>query len=216
MKDNQKIAITGLDVRIGLAVGISLLVCQIASLLGLQLQSLAACTGAVMCMQENGKASLKAGLNRLLGVVCGGVLGILVVLVQIKFANAYLFAALCCVAIILDLLLCKIVRLPYIAARVSCITFLLVVLVLSGTARISYALGRFWGTLAGAVVAMLLAFVWDALAGRKRNAAAKPGETAKPEAAVKPEEAAKPEEAVNPEDPVKLEEAVNPEEPVKP
>ena len=57
MNNNQKIAVTGLDLRIGIAIMLSLLVCHIASGLGFQLQSLAACTGAVMCVQENGKAS---------------------------------------------------------------------------------------------------------------------------------------------------------------
>lgn len=172
MKENQKIAVTGLDIRIGLAVAISLVVCEIASLFGLQLQSLAACTGAVMCVQETGKVSLKAGLTRLLGVVCGGVLGIIVVLIQIKVSNAYLFAVLCGVAIVLNLLLCKLVKMPYITARVSCITFLLVVLVLAGTARIYYALGRFWGTLVGAVVSVLVTYAWDAITKAKQKTAA--------------------------------------------
>lgn len=199
-----KFSVTGLDVRIGLSVALSLLVCQIASLFGLQLQSLAACTGAVMCVQETGKASLKAGLTRLLGVICGGVPGILVVLIQVKLSNAYLFAVLCGIAILLDLMLCKAVKLPYIAARVSCITFLLVVLVLSGTARINYAIGRFWGTMAGAVVSVLVTFVWCAVAGKMQKAPANPETPAKPEAPAEPEAPAASEA------PAEQEEAANP------
>lgn len=173
MNNNQKIAVTGLDIRIGIAIMLSLLVCHVASGLGFQLQSLAACTGAVMCVQENGKASWKAGLTRLLGVVCGGTVGIVVVLIQSRFDNAYLFMVLCGVAVVANLLLCKIVKMPYVTARVSCMTFLLVVLVLQGTARINYAFGRFLGTLVGALVSLLVAVVWDAIGQKKVNATAK-------------------------------------------
>lgn len=173
MNNNQKIAVTGLDIRIGIAIMLSLLVCHIASGLGFQLQSLAACTGAVMCVQENGKASWKAGLTRLLGVVCGGAVGIVVVLIQSRFDNAYLFMILCGVAVVVNLLLCKVVKMPYVTARVSCMTFLLVVLVLQGTARINYAFGRFLGTLVGALVSLLVAGVWDAISRKNVNSAAK-------------------------------------------
>lgn len=173
MNNKQKIAVTGLDIRIGIAIMLSLLVCHIASGLGFQLQSLAACTGAVMCVQENGKASWKAGLTRLLGVVCGGAVGIVVVLIQSRFDNAYLFMLLCGVAVVVNLLLCKVVKMPYVTARVSCMTFLLVVLVLQGTARINYAFGRFLGTLVGALVSLLVAVVWDAISRKSVNAAAK-------------------------------------------
>lgn len=173
MNNNQKAAVTGLDIRIGIAIMLSLLVCHIASGLGFQLQSLAACTGAVMCVQENGKASWKAGLTRLLGVVCGGAVGIVVVLIQSKFDNAYLFMILCGVAVVVNLLLCKVVKMPYVTARVSCMTFLLVVLVLQGTARINYAFGRFLGTLVGALVSLLVAVVWDAIARKNVNVTAK-------------------------------------------
>lgn len=174
MKEEQKSLVAGLDIRIGVTVAISLLLCNLAALLGLQIQSLAACTAAIMCVQETGKASWKAGLTRLLGVVCGGVLGILVVLIQSKFDNAYLFVVLCGVAVILDIVLCRLIKLPFIAARVSCITFLLVVLVLGGTARINYALGRFLGTLLGAVVSVVITFAWDAVAGAKQKQTSNP------------------------------------------
>lgn len=173
MNNNQKIAVTGLDIRIGIAIMLSLLVCHITSGLGFQLQSLAACTGAVMCVQENGKASWKAGLTRLLGVVCGGAVGIVVVLIQSRFDNAHLFMILCGVAVVVNLLLCKVVKMPYVTARVSCMTFLLVVLVLQGTSRINYAFGRFLGTLVGALVSLLVAVVWDAISRKNVNTAAK-------------------------------------------
>lgn len=170
MKDNQKIAVTGLDIRIGIAIMLSLLVCHVASMMGIQLQSLAACTGAVMCVQDNGKASWKAGLTRLLGVVCGGVVGIVVVLIQSRFDNVYLFMILCGAAVVVNLLLCRIVKMPYVTARVSCMTFLLVVLVLQGTARINYAVGRFLGTLIGALVSLLVTVGWDVIAQEKSDA----------------------------------------------
>lgn len=67
----NKIGIEPIEIAIGAAVALTLLVCHIAGALGLQIQALAACTGAVMCVQDSKKASWGAGLNRIKGVLCG-------------------------------------------------------------------------------------------------------------------------------------------------
>ncbi len=72
--------LTGLELRIGITITLCLLICKLIGLLGYQVQALAACTGAVMCVQDGGKASFAACKNRLIGVICGGVLGVGVVL----------------------------------------------------------------------------------------------------------------------------------------
>lgn len=164
----QKIGVAPIDIAIGSAIVICLLACHIAGALGLQIQALATCTGAVMCVQDSRKASWGAGINRILGVVCGGSMGIAVVLLDNVIGNDYVFYLLCGAGIIVNLFLCKAVKLPFVQARVSCMSLLLVVLVLQDSARINYALGRFIGTLVGAVVALVVSMIFAKLMAKKK------------------------------------------------
>lgn len=168
MNETQnKIGLTGLEFRIGITIVLCLLFCKLCELLGFSLQALAACTGAVMCVQEGGKASFGACKNRVLGVICGGIVGVGVVLLDNLIGVDLVFWLLVGLGIMANFVLCKVVKLPLVQARVSCMTVLLVVLVLGGEARISYAIGRFLGTLAGALVAWAVSFVWEKLAQKK-------------------------------------------------
>lgn len=166
----NKVSVTGIDVSIGVTVMLCLLVCHLAGMLGLQLQALSACTGAVMCVQDSRKASWGAGLNRILGVICGGVAGIAVVLVDNVIQIDLVFYLLMGIGVVLNLLLCKLVKLPFVQARVSCMSLMLVTLVLQGGARINYAFGRLLGTLVGAVVALLVSMAFSAMLQKKKSA----------------------------------------------
>ena len=163
----NKISIAGIDISIGVTVMLCLLVCHVAGLLGVQLQALSACTGAVMCVQDSRKASWGAGLNRILGVICGGVAGIAVVLADNLIQIELVFYLLMGVGVVLNLLLCKLVKLPFVQARVSCMSLMLVTLLLQGGARINYAFGRLIGTLVGAVVALLVSMAFAAAFQKK-------------------------------------------------
>lgn len=164
----QKIGIAPIDVAIGVSVIVCLLVCHVAGLLGLQIQALAACTGTVMCVQDSKKASWGAGLNRILGVLCGGVIGILIVLIDNAVNADLLFYLLVGVGVVANMLLCKVVKLPFVQARVSCMSLLLVTLVLQGGLRINYAFGRLIGTLVGACVALLVSMVYAAVTKKEK------------------------------------------------
>ncbi len=164
----QKIGIAPIDVAIGISVIACLLVCHVAGLLGLQIQALAACTGAVMCTQDNRKASWGAGLNRILGVLCGGAIGILIVLIDNAVNMDLLFYLMVGVGVVANMLLCKVVKLPFVQARVSCMSLLLVTLVLQGGLRINYAFGRLIGTLVGACVALLVSMVYAAVTKKEK------------------------------------------------
>ena len=154
-KANSSGKLLGLtEIAVGVSVTIVLFVCMLVGKAGFSLQTLAACTGAVMCTQESGKASWKACLTRLLGVITGGVVGIALVALDNVMQLPAVFYLLCGVGIVANILFCKLLKIPFIQAKVSCMTLLLVVLVLGGPARYSYALGRFIGTLCGALVAM--------------------------------------------------------------
>lgn len=164
----NKICVEPIEIAIGAAVALTLLVCHLAGMLGLQIQALAACTGAVMCTQDNKKASWGAGLNRILGVLCGGVIGILIVLIDNAVNADLLFYLLVGVGVVANMLLCKVVKLPFVQARVSCMSLLLVTLVLQGGLRINYAFGRLIGTLVGACVALLVSMVYAAVTKKEK------------------------------------------------
>lgn len=164
----NKLGIAGIDLAIGAAVVLTLLACHVAGMLGLQIQALAACTGAVMCVQDSKQASWGAGLNRIKGVLCGGIVGIAVVLVDNAVNLDLIFYLLVGIGVVANLLLCKIVKLPFVQARVSCMSLMLVTLVLQNTARIHYALGRLIGTLVGAVVALLVSMAFAAIMKKEK------------------------------------------------
>lgn len=168
MNETQnKIGLTGLEFRIGITIVLTLLVCKLSEILGFSIQALAACTGAVMCVQEGGKASLGACKNRVLGVICGGIVGVGVVLLDNLIGVDLVFYLLVGLGIMANFLLCKVAKLPLVQARVSCMTVLLVVLVLGGDARINYAIGRFIGTLVGALIAWAVSAAWEKIAPKK-------------------------------------------------
>ena len=149
--DDKKVILISQDIRIAVAVAVSLLICQFAPI-----QALAACTSAIMCSQDGGTPSWKSLLTRLLGVICGGVAGAIVALIHGLLPGAFVFALLSGLGILLDMILCRVTKMPYIAARVSAISFMLVALM--GGAN--YAVNRFLGTLCGGVIAVAVAAVW--------------------------------------------------------
>ena len=168
MKETEnRITLTGLEFRVGITMVLCLLLCDFCELLGFSLQALAVCTGAVMCVQEDGKTSLGACKNRVLGVICGGVVGVGVVFLDNLISIDLFFYLLVGVGIMANFLLCKATKIPPVQARVSCIAMLLVVLVLDGPARIPYAITRFIGTLVGALVAWGVSAAWEKLAPKK-------------------------------------------------
>ena len=158
--DDKKVILTSQDIRIAVAVAVSLLICQFAPI-----QALAACTAAIMCSQDGGKPSWSSMLTRLLGVVCGGIAGAIVALLHGLLPNAFVFALLVGLGILLDMILCRITKMPYIAARVSAISFMLVALM--GGAH--YAVNRLIGTLCGGVIAVIVAVVWIWIAKKVRH-----------------------------------------------
>lgn len=161
-QQKEKLGITNADVRIGIGIAVCLIIVHFCD----TIQALAACTAVIMCTQDTAKFTLKAGLTRLLGVVIGGVCASIVVLLNCVLTNDYIFILLCGLGVVLNLFCCKLAKMPNIVARVSCITFALVTLVTAGTFRFQYALLRLLGTLAGAVVVLVISWVWDKVSGK--------------------------------------------------
>lgn len=163
--DRQKIEITGMDIRIAIAIGICLLTAKFCP----YLQSLSACTAVILCTQDNAKISWKTGITRLIITAVGGIIGILTVLVDNAVQNNYVFILMVSAGIPLILLICKALKVPYISARISCVTFVLVVVVAAGSERISYAVFRLIGTFYGIVISFVIAWLASRLPKRKAD-----------------------------------------------
>ena len=151
------------DIQIGVTIILSMLLCHWANQAGIRIEALVVTTGAIMCVQDSTKAAYKASLVRILGVLCGGLTGIAIVLIDNVLGMTYVFYLMCGMGVVLNMLLCRQFGLNYVRGRVSCITMLLVVMVAHGADRLEYAMGRLVGGLAGALVAILVTYVFAAI-----------------------------------------------------
>lgn len=163
--NEQKVKVTGLDIRIAIAIGICLLTAKFCP----YLQPLSACTAVILCTQDNAKISWKTGVTRLIITIVGGVIGILVALIDNEIQSDYVFILMVCAGIPLIILIYKALKVPYISARIGCVTFVLVVVVAAGSERISYAVFRLIGTFYGVVISFVIAWIAGQLPERKAD-----------------------------------------------
>ena len=147
-----------LDIQIGVTIVLSLLLCRWAGV-----EALAVTTGALMCVQDSTKAACASSLVRMAGVFFGGLLGVAIAVIDNVAGQPYIFYLLCGGGVVANLLLCKRFGMAYVQARVSALTLLLVVMVFDGTDRLAYAVDRFAGSLAGAVIALAVTFAFGKL-----------------------------------------------------
>ena len=159
-----------MDLQIGLTIILCLFLCHWANGVGLQIESLAVTTGALMCVQDSTKSTYSSSLIRMVGVLCGGLLGMVIAVIDNLVGQPYLFYLLCGIGVVVNLLLCKRFNMIYVQARVSALTLLLVVMVFEGTDRLSYALNRFTGSLMGALIALAVTFIFGKLLPDERTA----------------------------------------------
>lgn len=167
----EKAEVTALDVRIAIAAGICCLTATVLNLLNLKftvgemrleiIQKMTACISCLLCCQDVTKASLKAGVNRLIITAVGGVVAIAVILIDNAASNEWLMVAMVAAGVLLTLFLCKAARVPYINARIGGVTFILVSCTLSGRARIWYAIFRLISTFYAVLVVLFVTWLWE-------------------------------------------------------
>jgi uncharacterized membrane protein YgaE (UPF0421/DUF939 family) len=136
-----------------------------------EFQTMTACITTILCVQDGGKESGKAGLIRLVITAVGGLAAVFVVLLDDVAGMPWLFALMIMAGLLLTLLGCKLARVPAFNARIGGVTFILVVLTKTGNDRIGYALFRLLSTLYGAAAVMLVTavFVFFTTSGRKNE-----------------------------------------------
>lgn len=156
MKANTK-KIGMVDIEIVVAIGI----CVVLSWLVPYFQVMTACISVLLCMQDGVRLCWKMGLTRLIITAIGGVVGVGVVLLDEWLQNRWLFLLLVMLGVLLTMLGCKLAKVPDISARIGGVTFVLVSMTLTSTARLGYALLRLLSTMGGVVVVLAVAAVFS-------------------------------------------------------
>ena len=167
----EPVRVSKIDLRIMVAVAVCYVGATVLKKMGILfsygemrleiLQTMTSAIACLLCCQDSTKASLAAGKNRLIITAVGGLVGMVVVLVDTRVGNAALMTAMVAGGVLLTLFLCKAARVPYINARIGGVTFILVSLTLSGDARLLYALFRFLSTLYGVLVVLIVTFIFE-------------------------------------------------------
>lgn len=167
----EKAGISRIDVRIAVAVAICSLTSTILNYMGLKftygemhlevIQKMTACIACLLCCQDNTKISYKAGVNRLIITAIGGVVGIVVIILDNLIGNQWIMVGMITLGILLTLFLCKAAKVPYINARIGGVTFILVTCTLTGSARVWYGVFRFVSTFYGVLVVLLVTWVLE-------------------------------------------------------
>jgi uncharacterized membrane protein YgaE (UPF0421/DUF939 family) len=154
---NKVVFLNKIDIEIALASGI----CLFAANFIPNFQAMTACISTLLCVQEGVKPSVKAGIIRLMVTAVGGIIGILIVLLDDQAINQWLFVALIMLGIMAVLLGCRLTGIPAFNARIGGVTFVLVVLTKTDSERIAYALFRFLSTLYGVASVLIVTAVFS-------------------------------------------------------
>ncbi len=169
--------LTKLDLRIAVAAAICVLTATILNELNLKfafgqmrlevIQKMTAAIACLLCCQDNMMISRKAGVNRIIITFIGGLLAILLTLVDMAIGNVYISVILLFVGLLGTLYLCKCAKVPYINARIGGVTFILVYCTMAGNARIYYGIFRLVSTIYGVLVTLVVTWVFEKIFPKK-------------------------------------------------
>lgn len=167
----EKKGISQLDVRIVISATICVLTATVLNMFDLKftygegsleiIQKMTAAIACLLCCQDDTKISWKSGINRMIITAIGGVIAIVVTLLDALFQNQIVFVFMIAIGLLLTLLFCKMAGVPYINARIGGVTFILVACTMAGNARILYAIFRLVSTLYGVLITMLVTWVFQ-------------------------------------------------------
>ncbi len=165
--EKTKINVTGLDVKIGIAVAICLLTAKLIP----EIQYMAACFAAILCMQDEVKVGWKTGVIRVTLTAVAGITGVAIILLNHAIGNEWIFIVLVLFGVILTLWGCKLEKVPYITARLGALTFVLIVMMSGETTGVKYAVMRLAGTFYGVLVSLAITWIFGLFRLKKRNKA---------------------------------------------
>lgn len=170
----EKVAVTGLDIRMGISVAICTAVAHILNnVVGIKLsfggrqmeilQLMTACICCIMCCQDNVTLSSRAGKNRIIITVVGGLVGMAVTALDNAIGHGVWMILLVPAGVVVTLLICRACKVPAVTGRIGAVTFILVSCTLSGSARFAYGVLRLVSTVFGVLVTLLVTGVMTKL-----------------------------------------------------
>lgn len=115
-----------------------------------------ACIAAVICMKDTVPSTFKIGVDRILGTVMGGLLGVVCIFIIEKFPYLSSFnAILTAIGIIILIYICTCINKPG-SVTISCIVLIGIMVNHIGPESYAYAVGRSIDTTIGILVAFLV------------------------------------------------------------
>lgn len=172
----EKKEIVWMDVRIAAAAVICYLTAEILEAFhigitydGRNLEVLQRMTAMISCLlvcQDSVKISWKAGLNRIVITLIGGLAGIGVILLDNIISKEVFFVFLIGAGLLVTLMCCRQAGVPAMTARIGGVTFVLVICTLSGNARILYGVLRLVSTLYGVVVSLVVTWIFEKISSK--------------------------------------------------
>lgn len=120
-----------------------------------------ACIAAVVCMQSTIENSIKFGVNRIVGTVIGGIIGILFLIIGINISNRFLYLAFVSSGIIFVIYINNLIKKSG-AVAISCVVFLAILIYTNSyeaaslNNALSYSINRIIDTIFGIVVSVII------------------------------------------------------------
>lgn len=149
------------DIRIVVTAFVCLTIFGIFPQLNQIAVSAAALATIIFCSIDNRKNSFRAALMRMETITIGILIGFVVVWIDEIMQNSILFVGLSALGMLSVLGVCWLLKLPYIQAKIGCVIYVLIIVVMQGQFRITYGIMFFVGSLIGACITVLVASVFD-------------------------------------------------------
>ena len=166
-----KIEVNRIDIKIILAIGLCVLTSTILKQCGITvsyggrnleiIQAMTASISCLLCVQENGIASRKAGWTRIKVTVVAAVVAFFVVLLDTLIGNVLVSVLLIMAGVLLTMFLCKVSKVPYMNCRIGGVNFVLMACTLSENARLLYTGFRVVSTFYGVFMVLLVTYLFD-------------------------------------------------------
>lgn len=130
---------------------LSVLICMII----LPEDAFYAAIASVICMQSTVENSVKSGINRIIGTLIGGTLGVFFLL-SIRYFDIFKFAFLvAAIGVICVIYICNFIKKPG-SCSISCIVLIRILTAPESSDAIAYATSRTFETALGIIIAILV------------------------------------------------------------
>lgn len=159
-----------IDLKIIVSVGLCILTSTVLNALGwkihydnMELDIIQKATAAIACLlvtQDNLETSRGAGWMRIKVTTMAAATALIVVTVDTLIGNHWASIGLTMVGVFITMLLCKLIKAPYMNCRIGAISYVLIAVTLSGQARIVYAIIRVLSTFYGVSVVLFVTWLF--------------------------------------------------------